>query len=458
MAQLGADLTEGNVQQKLIRFSIPFFFSNLLQALYGIFDTLIVARFSGQASITGVTQGSQIMNVITFLVIGLSEGGAIMVSQYLGAKQHKDKEETISTVFLAMLIIAAVITACMLFFSRSILTAIKMPEEAFGEAIKYLNICVSGTVFIFVYNGVSAVMRGLGDSKRPLLFVGVACVVNVTLDLVFIVKMNMGAAGAAYATVIAQAMSVFIAITYLKIKKFGFDYKLKSLKFYPHKFGVLIKLGLPMTIHKTTASLSFVVLTSFINRFGLPQAAVAGIVSKLDSLVLLPFSAMQSSVAAMIGQNAGARRYDRVRQTLIVGLKITLICGVVFFTACQLFPDKAIGIFSTDPELIALGVPFFRYYSIEFLFMSFTFVLLALPVGTGYTFMSLVYTFAVSLAVRIPCAYLFAFVLGMGFNGVALGMAIAPVGALVAGGAFYASKIWMKPVKGLNITEPTAAE
>jgi putative MATE family efflux protein len=348
----------------------------------------------------------------------------------------------------------------MLICARLILTAIKIPQEAFPEAIRYLTVCVSGTVFIFIYNGISAVMRGMGDSKRPLMFVGIACFVNVALDLLLIARLRMGAAGAAYATVSAQAVSVIVSVLYLRIKKTssGFDFRFKNFRFYPKKFSVLLKLGLPMSIHKTTASLSFVILTSFINRFGLAQAAVAGIVSKLDALVLLPFSAMQSSVAAMIGQNAGARRYDRVKETLFSGLKITMVCGVFFFALSELFPDKALAIFTTDPELIALGVPFFRRYSIEFLMMSFTFVLLALPVGTGYTFMSLVYTFAVSLAVRIPCAYLFAFVLGMGFNGVALGMAVAPVGALIAGSAFYFSKLWMKPVKSLSIIEPAAAE
>ncbi len=301
-------------------------------------------------------------------------------------------------------------------------------------------------------------MRGMGDSKRPLMFVGIACFVNVVLDLLLIARLRMGAAGAAYATVTAQAVSVVVSVLYLRIKKSGFDFKFRNFKFYPKKFSVLIKLGLPMTIHKTTASLSFVILTSFINRFGLAQAAVAGIVSKLDALVLLPFSAMQSSVAAMIGQNAGAGRYDRVKETLFSGLKITITCGVFFFALCELFPDKALAIFTTDHELIALGVPFFRRYSIEFLFISFTFVMLALPVGTGYTFMSLVYTFAVSLAIRIPCAYLFAFTLGMGFNGVALGMAVAPIGALIAGSAFYFSKLWTKPVKSLNIIPPAVAE
>ena len=266
---LEKDFTEGNVSRHLISFCIPFLLANLLQALYGMVDVLVVGWFCETPVLTGVNSGSQITHLVAMAVSGLSVGGTVLVAQYFAARKPKDVSETIGTMFTLLLICAAALTTLVLIFARPLLKLMQLDGVALDAGEDYLRICTYGTVFIFGYNAISAVQRGMGDSKHPLWFVGVACVVNIILDYALVGPLKMGAAGAAWASIIAQAVSLILAAWYLKKKGFVFDFKLKSFALIKNKVKLLFQLGLPSSAQSVVTNLSFILMTSLAMVIGL---------------------------------------------------------------------------------------------------------------------------------------------------------------------------------------------
>jgi len=244
MATFGKDLSEGSVSKQLISFSVPFLISNLVQSLYSVADMLIVGNFSGTAAVSGVNIGSQITHVLTMLVLGFCTGGTIMVSQYMGARDEDGVKETISTLITALLVGGVAITFIMLLLIDPSLRLLETPAESYGEARDYLVITVAGILFIFAYNAFSAILRGMGDSKRPFYFVSISCVTNIILDLVLVAGFGMGAKGAAVATVFSQAVSVILCIIYLRSRNFVFDFHPSSFKINREYLGKILKSAL----------------------------------------------------------------------------------------------------------------------------------------------------------------------------------------------------------------------
>ena len=262
------DFTQGSIARGMIAFSMPFLLSNVLQALYGAVDMWVVGNYSSAdeaartAILSGVNIGSQITNLVAMMVSGLTVSGTVMVGQYVGAKRHKDASETVGTMFTMLGIAGVALMAVMMLLSGPMLRLLDTPPEAFEHAKTYLNICLAGTLFIFGYNAVSSIQRGLGDSIRPLIFVGVACVVNVVLDLWLVKGLGMGAAGAALATVIAQAVSLIMAGWYLGKNRFIFDFKPRSFRIQKEKMKLMIKLGIPSSVQSIIVNVSFLVMTA----------------------------------------------------------------------------------------------------------------------------------------------------------------------------------------------------
>jgi len=441
-ASIEKNLTEGSVVKQLILFALPFMLSNLIQSLYNVADMLIVGIYSGTAGISGVNIGGQVTFILTNIIIGLTVGGTVIVGQYLGAGDRKGMRETISTLLTFLLVAGTVFTIIMLVLSDEVLRLLQTPEEAYQQARDYLDVTLLGTLFIFGYNAFAAILRGLGDSKRPLIFVTIACVTNIFLDLLLVGVYGMEAKGAAIATVISQALSMILCIIYLKRSDFEFDFRLKSFKFYRERFSMLMKVGIPISIQNVIVNFSFLVLTTIANSMGVYASAAVGIVGKYNGFAILPAIAVGSSVSAMVAQNMGAGEIERARKTFYTGFVLSFSVTFVVFVFTQLFPEKILSIFDNNPETIAAGVEYIRTFSFDYILVPATFCLNGLVTGSGHTVISSVCGILSSIGFRVPIAILFGTVMQKGLWG--LGLA-APVATFASGlilFIFYISGKW----------------
>ncbi len=438
------DLTQGSIFKNLILFAIPFFLSNLFQSAYSVADMIILGNFSNAGSISGVNSAGGVMIIFTNLAAGISTGGTVMIGQYLGSNQKQSINKTISTLLLTLSGMAVGFAAISFIFINQILSALNLEGSAYTEAKIYLAISLLGMLFIFGYNALSAIMRGLGDNKTPLIFVGVAGVLNIILDLIFVAGLHFGAGGAAAATIIAQGVSMLSCIIYLKVNNFRFDFKLSSFKFESGMFKTLMRVGLPTGIQHVCTNLSFLILTALINGVGgIAAGAASGVVMKFNSFALLPNIAVSSSVAAMISQNIGANKIDRVKKAMYIGLGLCLgICAVIF-TVANLFAPQIFAIFGCDQEVVEIGVKYLHAFSFEYATMAFIVSFNSVFLGTGYGWISMIADIIPAFLVRIPLAYLLGIVLGYGVIGIVYAIPIATVcGSTIAALFYY---LYMRP-------------
>lgn len=441
------DLTQGSVGKQLIKFSIPFLLSNLLQAFYSVADMIIVGRLCGTHGITGVNIGSQINILVTGAAFGLAVGGTVLIAQYGGAKKFDEQRKTIGTLFTAYMILAVICTAVMLLLGDTLLRLLNTPEVAYMEAFNYYMICMAGMVFMFAYNVISSILRGMGDSKRPLYFVLIATIVNIILDIILVGPFKMGAAGAAIATVAAQALSVVLSLIYLAKNHFFVGYKKSDFRIDGEKMKMLLKLGLPSSVQQVVVSFSFLTLTALVN--SLPNADIAsacqGIGGKVNSFAVLPSLAMSSAVSSMAGQNIGAGQIDRAKKTMLTGMGIAFAMSAFVFVLVQLFPNQIISLFDTNPEVITVGTEYMRFIALDYLFVPFVFCMNGLAIGAGYTNFALFNACFSSILVRVPFAYLIVNLTDLGFNGIGLATGLASLASIVVGAIYVACGKWKKP-------------
>ncbi len=454
------DFTTGSIGKGMITFAAPFLLSNILQALYGAVDMWVVGNFSAAdaavrtAILSGVNIGSQITHMVAMAVSGLTVSGTVLVGQYIGARKTKDASETVGTMFSMLGIAGIILTILMIALSAPILKLLNTPAESFAYAQEYLIICLVGTLFIFGYNAISSIQRGMGDSVRPLYFVAFACMINIVLDLVFVKNMGMGAAGAAWATVIAQAVSFLIAAFYLSKSRFVFDFRLRSFRIVKDKMKMMIKLGIPSSVQSIIVNISFLVMSAVVNTIGgVVASAAVGIVGKFNSFAILPAVAMSNSVSAYAAQNIGAGFHDRARKCLNVGIAIALSISAVILAAVQLFPETIIGFFDSNADTIRDGVAYIRTFSIEYLFIPILFCINGLIMGAGHTFFTLISGALSSLLLRIPVAIVFGSVLGWGLPGVGLAGPAATLFSVLFAGWFLLSGRWLKDKTGIRREE-----
>lgn len=452
MADFNKDLTQGSVVKQLLKFATPFLLSNLLQALYSVADMIIVGQFCGKTGITGVSIGSQINILVTGAAMGLSVGGTVMIAQYGGQKMFKEQRQTIGTMSTIYIILGVVLTVAMMFLCDPLLTLLNTPASAYSEAADYYNICMGGIIFMFMYNAISGILRGMGDSKRPLYFVLIAAITNVVLDLILVGKLGMASAGAAWATISSQALSVVISLIYLAKKKFFDEYKWSDLKINRERLGPLFKIGLPSSVQSLVVSLSFLTLTALVN--SLPNAEVAsacqGIGGKINSFAILPGLAISSAISSMAGQNIGAGEFKRAKKTMYVGMVMAFSISLIVFAVVNLFPEFLIRMFDSEPEVIETGARYLRLISFDYLFASIMFCMNGLAIGAGKTYIALVNAIANGILVRVPLAYFFVKAMDMGFDGVALSMGLASIGGIIIGAIFVRSGKWKNKVVGIN--------
>ena len=390
MSQLS--LTEGNVRRALSRFAIPFLGASLLQFLYGAVDLIVVGQFADQAGIAAVSTGSQVMQAVTNFIIGLSTGGTVLVGQYLGARRGEDVNRAIGTLFSLFALIAVAL--------------MQVPAAAVAPARQYLFICACGLVFITGYNMVSGVLRGLGDSKRPMYFVLVACIINIVGDLLLVGVFGLGAAGAALATVAAQGVSLALALAVLRRRDFPFDFKRRSFRIQGDKAARILRLGLPVAVQNVLVTLSFLIITAIVNHMDvLAQSAAVGLVERITGFIMLFPIAFQSAISAMTAQNMGAGRPDRARQGLKYGILFCLAADIAMFVLVQLVPGLAMRLFTPDAEVIYHGVLYLRTYSIDCILVTFVFTLNGFYSGCGRTGFTLFNSLASTFLVRVPAVF-----------------------------------------------------
>ncbi len=443
MSKFSRDLTTGSVLKQLVLFAIPFFFSNLIQSVYSVADMMILGHFGGTNSLSAVNTSSQIAVIVTNLAMGLSTGGTVMIGQYLGAKQEERIKKATSTLLITLMGLSVILSTVLLAFAGSMLRVLNVPAEAFAEAMDYLVINLLGLAFVFGYNALSAIMRGLGDSKTPLIFVIVACVVNIVLDLLLVGLFDMGAGGAAAATVAAQALSAVLCIIYLRRSGFMFDFRLSSFRFDGESFATLMKVGLPTGIQHVATNFSFLILTGLINGAGGAAAgAASGIVNKFNGFAILPDMAISSSVSAMISQCMGAGKQERVKKAAGYGLIICCIISAVIFAVANIFPEEIFRLFNADEELIEVGIRYMRAFSFEYVFLPFIVCFNSIFIGTGNGWITLITNMVSSFAVRIPLAYILG--VSLGVFGIGCSVPAATFAGSFIAFIFYLSGVWKK--------------
>ena len=395
-------LLKENVFKALMIFALPYMFSNLLQVLYGSTDLFVVGQFGHTFDISGVSIGSQTMALITNLILGLTTGVTVLLGQYLGSKSYRDLSKMIGGAIVLFLIIALGLTFVMLSFNNEITLLMNTPKEAIEATKSYLSICSAGIIFIVEYNVVSSILRGLGDSKTPLLFVFIACMINIVLVGYF----HMGAKGAAIATVSAQGFSFLFALVYLCKKGIGSSFYKEDICFSKY-IQKIMQIGFPLGLQSVLVNISFLIITIIANQMGLIASASLGVVEKLMGFLMLPAIALGSALASLIALNVGAKQYKRAKQTLKYAIMISLTFAIVVTTICEIDGTILTRIFINNQDVIKNGALYLKTYSIDCLLTSFLFCINGYLNGYERTVFTMVHSLVATFVGRIPLTLLF---------------------------------------------------
>ena len=406
MGRMQKNLTEGSVFRVLLVFSVPFFISYFLQTVYGLVDLLVIGRFHGADVITAVSVGSQVMHMITVIIVGLSMGSTVMISRAVGATDRKKTAKAIGNTVVLFMVVSVGITVLLLLLTDPVIALMSTPAESVAETEMYLRVCFSGIPFITAYNILGSVFRGLGDSKSPMYFIAVSCVINILLDLVFIGLLDMTSAGAALATVIAQTVSVVIAL--IAIGKKGIGVSLCKADFRPESetIGSIFKIGLPVSLQDGFIQISFLVITVIANMRGVEAAAAVGIVVKIISVLFLVPSSMLAAISAMAAQNLGAGLHFRARRTLYYGIGICLGYGAVFAVLLQFLQEPVVALFTDDPVVIVFGGQYLKAYAVDCMLAGVHFCFSGFFCAYGMSLVSFIHNALSVILIRVPGSYL----------------------------------------------------
>lgn len=399
-------LTEGNILSSLIRFAIPVLAALFLQALYGGVDLLVVGRFSQTADVSGVATGSMIMHTVTAVITGLAMGITVLVGQSVGENDSRKASRSIGSGICLFAVFAVVLTACFMFGSEAVARFMQAPEEAFSQTVEYIRICAAGSVFIVAYNVLGSVFRGIGDSKTPLMTVGIACLFNIVGDLVFVAVFDMGAAGAATATVMAQAVSVFVSLLIIRKKELPFTLSKKDIRFDGKFILKELRLGTPVALMDLLVGLSFMVIQMIINAIGVVESAGVGVAEKLCGFIMLVPSAYMQSMAAFVAQNLGAGKPKRAKSALFYGILTSLAVGILMGYIAFFHGDMLSSIFSKDPSIMAASHSYLKAYAVDCVLTPFLFCFIGYYNGCGKTFFVMLQGLIGAFVVRIPAAFI----------------------------------------------------
>lgn len=401
------NLTQGSVLKVLLQFAVPFLIANVFQALYGGADLFVVGQYDDSASVAAVAIGSQVMQTITGIILGITTGTTVLIAIATGAKDDRKVAFTIGSSVWLFSIIGGLLTLVMVVFYRQITELMHTPAEAMSDTKNYILVCSAGIVFIIGYNVVCGILRGLGDSKTPLYFVGLACVINIVLDFILVGYFHWGAIGAAIATVTAQGVSFGVALCFLYRHGFHFDFSRKDIRLNRNLSKKIMILGAPIALQDALINISFLIITVIVNRMGVIASASLGVVEKIIVFAMLPPMAISSAVATMTAQNYGAGLIKRMNKCLASGIGIALVFGVSFCVYSQFLPETLTAFFTKDVAVVAMAADYLRGYSIDCVVVCFVFCINSYFSGQGNSLFPMIHSLIATFLFRIPLSYWF---------------------------------------------------
>lgn len=431
-----SDFTQGSILKKLTFFMIPILGALVLQAAYGAVDLLVVGRFGSTQGLSGVSTGSQVLNLVTFVVTQLAMGITVLIARYMGEKKTEQIGSVIGGAAVVFTIISIVLLVLMVCLARPISILMQAPEEALALTTSYVRICGAGILFIVAYNLLSAIFRGLGDSKSPLLFVLVACIVNIIGDLVLVAGLHLDAAGAALATVFAQAVSVVFAL--LRLKKKGLPFSISKQDFRLNaQCRKFLGIGLPLALQECLTQLSFLALCAFVNRLGLTASSGYGVACKIVNFAMLIPSALMQSMASFVSQNVGAGNQKRAKKAMAAGIGIGVSIGVVVFALILARGDLLTACFSTDAAVIQKGYEYLKGFAPETILTAILFSMVGYFNGNDKTLWVMIQGLIQTLLVRLPLAYFMSIQPDASLTAIGLAAPISTAVGIVLNVGFY---------------------
>ena len=400
------DFTQGPILPALLKFALPVLLALLLQAMYGAVDLQVVGRVGTAADISAVSTGSQIMQTITVVITGLAMGVTVLLGQKIGEGKPEEGGRAVGGGICLFSVVTLIVTVTMLLMAPRMSALMQAPADAFADTVVYVRICSGGAVFIVAYNILGSIFRGLGDSQMPLITVSIACVFNIAGDLLMVGGLGMGVAGAAIATVFAQAVSVLLSLLIIRRRQLPFTLTKQDIRFEKSVIRQILKLGIPAAFQDLLVSLSFLAIIAIANAMGTIASAGVGVAEKLCAFVMLVPSAYMQSMSAFVAQNVGAGREDRSQKALLCGIVSSLAAGLVMGWAAFFHGDLLAGLFAEDTAVIGAAWEYLKAYAIDCLLTSFLFCFVGYFNGHGQTVFVMVQGFVGALGVRMPVAFL----------------------------------------------------
>lgn len=430
------DFTRGSIVAKLSGFMLPILGALILQAMYGAVDILVVGRFGSTAGLSGVSTGSNIVNLVTFTVTGLSMGITVLIGRYIGEKRQEQVGRVIGGAICFFAVLSAAVSGVLLIFARQLALLMQAPAEAVELTVVYVQICGGGLLFIVAYNVISSIFRGMGNSRLPLIFVAIACGTNIVGDLLFVAVFHMNVAGAALATVLAQAGSVALSLIIIRRQKLPFEMKKRDICFNP-EIGKFIKVGIPIAFQEILTQFSFLALCAFINRLGLEASSGYGVANKIVSFIMLVPGALMQSMSAFVAQNVGAGKEQRARRAMAAGMAMGAGIGV-FISALAFFRGDLLAVmFTRDAAVVAKAAEYLRGFSIEAVVTSILFSFIGYYNGHSQTLFVMIQGIAQTFLVRLPMSYFMSIRPGAGLMEIGLAAPSATVFGIVLNVGFY---------------------
>lgn len=427
---LSDDFTQGSIAGKLIRFMIPILGALVLQAMYGAVDLLVVGQFGTKAGISAVATGSNIVNLVTFVITGLTMGVTVLIGRYLGEKQVKRIGKIIGGAISFFAVLAVVLMAFLLVGAPVFTKLLNTPKEAFDLTVTYIRICGAGIVFVVAYNVISGIFRGLGNSKLPLIFVAVACAVNIVGDLLFIAVFHLNVAGAALATILAQAVSVVISLSIIRKQDLPFTFTKKDIGFHK-EIGIFLKLGAPIAFQDLLTNISFLILCAIINKISLEASSGYGIAQKVIAFVMLMPSSLMQSMSAFVAQNVGAGKEDRAKKAMHTGMLFGAMIGILIALLAFFRGDIPSALFTSNDLFIEKSAEYLRGFSPEAVLTCIVFSYIGFFNGHGKTMPVMIQGISASFLVRVPLSYLFSLKKGATLVDIGIAVPLASVYGIV---------------------------
>ena len=398
--------TQGRILKPLILFALPVLLALFLQAMYGAVDLLIVGKFASSADVSAVSTGSQIMMTLTNLVSSFAMGTTVLLGQQIGCGERKQGGRTIGTAIVMFAVIALIMTAVLVIFAPQVSSIMNAPEEAFGKTVSYVRICGGGMLVIVAYNLIGCIFRGIGDSRTPLLTVAIACVFNIAGDLILCAGFKMGTAGAAFATVLAQIISVIVSFGVIRKKELPFEMHRTDIGVHSRILRKMVGLGAPIALQDLLVSISFLIILAIVNSMGVTASAGVGVAEKVCAFIMLISSAFMQSISAFVAQNYGAGRMDRAKKALHYGVAVSFAIGVGMFFLSFFHGNVLSEIFSSDALVIEAAADYLKAYAIDCMFTAIFFCYIGFYNGIGMTKFVMIQGIVGAFCVRVPVSWL----------------------------------------------------